>query len=891
MDAKFEKPFYLQNAHLHYYFSCDDKGAILDANHLFTKHFGAIKTKDEPKLLTSLLHPTDAKYLKARLAEMKFAKGEPHAQFVLRFQHSENSDDYLEVSWECFCIFSGDKSANCIGYLFLGHHAVVQSREAIEGLRLEETEKRFETIYNVMQEGLVMHNSKGEIVTCNPASERILGLTYNQMIGKTSIDPTWRCIHEDGSVFEGQNHPAMVALASGKSISNVIMGVIKASGSLSWISVNADPLFLPDEDKPYAVFATFHDITERKEAEQAKKYSEKKYRNFFNLAPVGIAVNRLHDGMFIEVNHTFAEMVGFKEEELLAKSYHHLTPKRFEQLEQKKVKLLKSEGAYPFYEKTLIHASGEEVPVRLKGSLFKEGGISYIYNVVEDLRGEKDKEAQIKNSERKFRAIFNSTFQFTGLMKPDGTLIEANQTALDFAGIKASEVVKKKLWDAYWWSHSKAAQSKVKDAIQRAASGEFIRYNEEVLGQNESIRTIDFSLKPITDESGNVILLIPEGRDITDLVATQRLLEEAEARWRFAFESTNSGVWDYDADNKHFFLSKTGKQLLDLPAKDRVGVDDWLALLDEAKDTEFSQRWMQLLAGKEKSLDVELFLNGTQKWLQIKGKVIERDHYGKAKRIVGVLLDIDVLKKREKDLKRMLELRTTIAKMNKQNESLLNFAHVVSHNLKTHSGHFVSIMKLWEDAEGQKEKEELADMIRQSSASLAETVQNLTEVVDSYHQKEKFKKCIPLKGAIEKVVQSIFLDIEKTQATVKVDIPEEVEVEYNPAYLESIVLNLLTNALKYKHPDRKPVVNIDIQQVSTGVWVRVKDNGRGIDLQQFASKLFGLYQTFHRNPDAQGLGLYIVKNQVESMGGKIKVSSQVGKGSVFKVFIPMDMSH
>lgn len=122
------------------------------------------------------------------------------------------------------------------------------------------------------------------------------------------------------------------------------------------------------------------------------------------------------------------------------------------------------------------------------------------------------------DSERRFRAIFDSMFQFIGLLTVDGILIEANQTALDFGGLTQADVIGRPFWEARWWTISPETQAQLKAAIAIAASGEFVRYQVEVLGAGDRIITIDFSIKPVRDESGQVILLIPEGRDITEQV-------------------------------------------------------------------------------------------------------------------------------------------------------------------------------------------------------------------------------------------------------------------------------------------------------------------------------------------------------------------------------------
>jgi len=131
---------------------------------------------------------------------------------------------------------------------------------------------------------------------------------------------------------------------------------------------------------------------------------------------------------------------------------------------------------------------------------------------------------------RRFESIFNQTFQFTGLLEPDGTVVEVNDAALDFGEFDRSDVVGTPFFEARWWTHSESVYDAVRDAIERAAGGEFVRYETEVRGDG-GLATIDFSVKPVTDEDNDVSLLVVEGRDITarqqhrrHLDVTQRVL-------------------------------------------------------------------------------------------------------------------------------------------------------------------------------------------------------------------------------------------------------------------------------------------------------------------------------------------------------------------------------
>ena len=141
------------------------------------------------------------------------------------------------------------------------------------------------------------------------------------------------------------------------------------------------------------------------------------------------------------------------------------------------------------------------------------GMLLYLRDVTED-----------RKRARRFESIFNQTFQFTGLLEPDGTVVEVNDAALAFGGFDRSDVVGTPFQEVDWWSHSDTVHTRVRDAIRRAASGEFVRYETDVRGGN-GLATIDFSVKPVTNEDGEVSLLVVEGRDVTTRNQHRRHLE------------------------------------------------------------------------------------------------------------------------------------------------------------------------------------------------------------------------------------------------------------------------------------------------------------------------------------------------------------------------------
>jgi PAS domain S-box-containing protein len=175
---------------------------------------------------------------------------------------------------------------------FTGYRGIdrdITERKQVEAA-LQDSEERMRLVIQSIAEGVVLQDASGAIIVSNPSSERILGLTKQQMQGRTFLDPRWRTVHEDGTPFDGETHPAMVTLRTGESQYNVTMGVHTPDGRLTWISVNTQPLKKEPGSKPYAVVATFRDITESRRITEALRNREAVLRESQAAAHIGTYV-------------------------------------------------------------------------------------------------------------------------------------------------------------------------------------------------------------------------------------------------------------------------------------------------------------------------------------------------------------------------------------------------------------------------------------------------------------------------------------------------------------------------------------------------------------------------------------------------------------------------
>jgi PAS domain S-box-containing protein len=193
--------------------------------------------------------------------------------------------------------------------------ALEQQQASEQALR--ESEQRYRSLVASLAEGVVLQHADGSIQACNASAERILGLSAEQIIGRTSVDPHWRTVREDGSAFPGMDHPSMTALRSGRPLIGVTMGVHKPDGSLTWIAVSAQPLIHPGADAPYAVVSSFFDITEQRRVERELRYQKTLLQCLSEASPDGILVVS-PERRWLYVNQRFAQMWSLSDEVLAA---------------------------------------------------------------------------------------------------------------------------------------------------------------------------------------------------------------------------------------------------------------------------------------------------------------------------------------------------------------------------------------------------------------------------------------------------------------------------------------------------------------------------------------------------------------------------------------------
>lgn len=369
-------------------------------------------------------------------------------------------------------------------------------------------------------------------------------------------------------------------------------------------------------------------------------------------------------------------------------------------------------------------------------------------------------------------------------------------------------------------------------------------------------------------------------QDIDEQVVANIETKKNEKLLRTLVDNLPLNVYVKDTNSKKILVNKAECEHLGVNNEDELLGKDNFDIYNYETAKRFTEQDIKVMTSLVPILGEEVISTdkkGSQK-TYLTSKIPLLDEQGSSTGLIGISLDITNIKQKEKELRNLIDVTSL------QNKKLINFAHIVSHNLRSHTANFSMLLDFLQHEEDEEEKETILNMLNSASNNLLDTIGNLNEVLAINTNVNVEKKVVNLYDYILNVESNLKDFITENKAEIVNKISQKQSLKVIPQYLESILINFITNGIKYKHPDRNPVLSLKLSSNEDYKVLTIKDNGLGIDLNKYGNKLFGMYKTFHTHENARGIGLYVTKNQVEAMGGKIEVESEVGAGTTFKIF-------
>jgi PAS domain S-box-containing protein len=403
--------------------------------------------------------------------------------------------------------------------------------------------------------------------------------------------------------------------------------------------------------------------------------------------------------------------------------------------------------------------------------------------------------------------------------------------------------------------------------------------------KDKSTLAVSLSVTSIWDERGELSGFLAIATDITDQKKSEEALRESEERFRFLAENVPGVIYLCREDERfsNIFISANIEKITGYRNTEFLdGTVDIVDLIHREDFERVDREFKEAIRGR-KSFSMEyrvVHRSGVVKWVKESGAGLT----GKdgARLIEGYISDITERKKSEEALLlSKVNLEAAARELQQQNHQLNEFAHIISHNLRAPVGNIQALISLLSENSSIDDFRLVFQNLQKTAVNLRETLNELLELLRVNKEHEMARTPVRFDSILQKVKEDMMGEILNSNAWIISDFGPCHEVHYYKPYLESIMLNLMSNALKYRYPGRDPEIRFETQVVDDRPVLKVHDNGMGIDLEKHGNDMFGLRKVFHGNSDAHGVGLFLTRTQVEALGGRIRVESVVNQGSTF----------
>lgn len=401
----------------------------------------------------------------------------------------------------------------------------------------------------------------------------------------------------------------------------------------------------------------------------------------------------------------------------------------------------------------------------------------------------------------------------------------------------------------------------------------------QIITHKGNERWVISSGKPMYRDD-QLVGLIGTFQDVTEHVISEMKTKESELLLRTLIDNLPLNVYIKDLESKKILVNRSEMDFCGITnEEDILGKDDF-HFYDAETAGNFREEDLYVFNTKKPILGKENIVMNRDGVLTnfLTYKIPLKCDTGKISGLVGFSLDISDLKQKESELRDLVNV-TSI-----QNKKLIDFAHIVSHNLRSHTANFAMLLDFLVHEKEEDEKKRILEMLTSASDNLLETLDNLNEAIaintNTQIKKEDVKLCAAIIG-IKKTLSPLLME---SNTNIICNVPKGTIIKAVPEYLENILINFISNAVKYRSPERDPIIKCSTEKQGKYTILSISDNGIGIDLEKYGDKLFGMYKTFHNNSNARGIGLYVTKNQIEAMKGKITTFSKVGEGTTFKIY-------
>lgn len=394
---------------------------------------------------------------------------------------------------------------------------------------------------------------------------------------------------------------------------------------------------------------------------------------------------------------------------------------------------------------------------------------------------------------------------------------------------------------------------------------------------DEAIRWVEMRTRPVHDSSGGVLELHTTMRDVTKRIKIHEELSIRERLEREANQLSHVGAWRLDIDTQETYWSDEVRRIFEV-AETFVPTPENIRTFYTAESDVRAMKAIDAIMATGETQNVDLQITtakGRVVWIHVILKC-EMDQ-GRPVRLYGALQDVTQRRQQDAEQKQLVE------ELTRQRDRMAEFGHMVTHNLRGPVCNLVTLARLVHESGDAREAAELLQHISSSSDQLLAMLDDVGAVLQVELDGSVADDDVDLNDSITNVIKGFTADIHASRAQIEVDVSQCSTLAYPRVYLETILRHLISNALTFTTKDRTPEIGIRCWTADGHAFLEITDNGTGIDLARYGDSIFRLRTTFHRGSKGRGVGLFTIRNIVESMGGAITVDSMLGKGTTFRI--------
>ena len=758
---------------------------------------------------------------------------------------------------------------------------------------LAEREKQYATLLNNFSSGIVIHDPDTRITFSNHRASQLLGLSTDQMYGKTTVDPVWHLVMEDGSRMTEDNYPVNQVLRTLHPLTGYIVGINRAKNDLVWVWVDAFPEFDLDMQLRQVV-VTFTDITKNIQVQEALKESEEKLRITLNSIGNGVIVTDIN-GKVTSMNPESERLTGWKlskaEGKPLEKVFAIINAKTLKVAENPAKKVLsQSKEIGPVEHTMLLSKDGSKYQVTNSCSPIRDktGNISGVILVFRDITEEYRMQEELYLNEERFRNIFEHGTDMFFSHTPDHILTYVSPQVMDVLGYSQEEALDE--WMNFTSDNpaNKIGFEHTVNAIKTTKPSP--SYDLELLHKNGQKVWVEVRESPVVKD-GKTISIVGALTDISKRKKDKDELDRAKNLLNEIQTVAGVGGWEIDFEKNTHYWTEENYRIHDITSEEYTPTIDNVAQFYTPESALVIKKAIDnaVTSGKRFDLDLDIITaKGRTITIHTTCNVIRNN--GKTIRILGAFQDITKRKKAEQDLK------DALAEAEAGNRSKSEFLATMSHEIRTplngiigFSGIMENCLRHDNNGEDRDKLIEYLDIISSCGKNVNELINDILELasIEAGNTKVLLDKFSP-EQLISEAIEIFNFKAKGKNISLTFTHENLPPVAIGAKrQLKQVVFNLVGNAIKFTNSDG---VKVKADYKDENLLIKVQDTGIGIpdDMKDQILKPFTqVDQSATRKYGGTGLGLTIVSRILENLGASLNIESELNKGTIMSFSFPI----